>query len=213
MNEIIKKRARELGIKQIEIARATGATRGTVNKWFSGLTKPEEYLNELCALLKLDPVALKNCKTVYTDDENYLRMDYNVSPIKISKEVPLIDYVAAGDWTDTIDAYPVGEGYETRVCPVKHSDSTFALKIQGESMLPKFQHGEVIFCDPQQRAENSDYVIAKLSNDQQATFKQLVIDGNTRMLKALNPNWPTQYMAINGDCHIVGKVIARIEEL
>lgn len=129
-----------------------------------------------------------------------------------TNNVPLIDMVAAGDFTEVADPYPVGGADVWINCPVDHGDNTFAVRISGESMLPKFEHGEVIFCDPSKRPENGDYVIAKLTDENQATFKQLVIDDGKMLLKAINPDWHTKYIPINGNCHIVGKVIARLEK-
>jgi transcriptional regulator with XRE-family HTH domain len=41
INEIIKRRAKVLGLKQVDIVRKTRATKGTVSKWFSGDRKPQ----------------------------------------------------------------------------------------------------------------------------------------------------------------------------
>jgi SOS-response transcriptional repressor LexA len=213
INEIIKRRAKVLGLKQVDIVRKTGATKGTVSKWFSGDRKPEEYLPELCRILKLDIESLKNGKLVESNVVKYVGSDYNAVVLTANKEVPLIDYVAAGDWADIEDPFAMGDGYEMLVCPVKHSENTFALRINGDSMLDKFHHGEIIFCDPRQNPKSGDYVVAKLTDDNQATFKQLMIEDGKMMLKALNKDWPVQYLPINGNCHIVGKVIARLEAL
>lgn len=67
MNEIIKAKAQELGLKQVDIVRATGASKGTVSKWFSGELTPEEYLVDLAHLLQLSPFHLKNGKRVEKD--------------------------------------------------------------------------------------------------------------------------------------------------
>lgn len=136
----------------------------------------------------------------------------NIDFLTPAKKVPVIDMVAAGNWCEVADPYPVGDAESWESCPVPHGEHTFALRINGESMAPKFQHGEIIFCDPCKKAENGDFVIAKLTDENQATFKQLIIEGGQSMLKALNPAWPTPYTPINGNCHIVGKVIARLEK-
>lgn len=135
----------------------------------------------------------------------------NVEYLANAQKVPVIDMVAAGDWSECVDPYPVGDAESWEICPVSHGENTFAVRINGESMEPRFKHGEIIFCDPSQQAHNGDYVIAKLSDENQATFKQLVIEDGKNMLKAANPNWPQRYIPINGNCHIVGKVIARVE--
>lgn len=49
----LNKRANELGLKQAEIARQLGITRGSVNQWFNGNTKPSgEKLVQLAKLMK-----------------------------------------------------------------------------------------------------------------------------------------------------------------
>jgi len=138
--------------------------------------------------------------------------DINAEILKPTKKVPLISMVQAGDWTEAVDPYQAGFGSSEEDCPVPHGENTFAIRISGESMMPKFEHGEIIFCDPSRQTNNGDYVIAKLTDSNEATFKQLVIEDGQSMLKAINPNWHTTYIPINGNCHIVGKVIARLEK-
>ena len=74
-------------------------------------------------------------------------------------------------------------------------------------MLPDFKSGDLIYVDPDAQVENGSYVVARLDDENQATFKQLIIDGNKKYLKALNPDWPNKFVEINGNCTIVGKVV------
>ncbi len=46
----IKKRAKELNITQVELARKVGKTKGAINQWFKGATKPNG--SNLLALAK-----------------------------------------------------------------------------------------------------------------------------------------------------------------
>jgi SOS-response transcriptional repressor LexA len=75
-------------------------------------------------------------------------------------------------------------------------------------MSPLFNEGELIFIDPDVEPTNGKYVIARLDGENEATFKQLIIESGHKFLKAANPNWPTQIQPINGDCTIVGVVIS-----
>ena len=118
---------------------------------------------------------------------------------------PLISWVQAGAWSEIteIKAYDA----ERFMCPVNCSDLTFVLKVQGISMEPKFDEGDLIFVDPEAECIHGSYVVARLDDDNQATFKQLIIEGGHKFLKAVNPNWPEQLIPINGNCTLVGKVI------
>lgn len=55
-------------------------------------------------------------------------------------------------------------------------------------MEPEFLVGDIVTVDPGREAINGSYVIAK--NEEEATFKQLVIDGNNVYLKPLNTRYP-----------------------
>ncbi len=74
-------------------------------------------------------------------------------------------------------------------------------------MAPYFPQGHIIFVDPEVVAISGKKVVAMLSDSNEATFKQYIEDGGQKMLKAMNPNWPEPYIAINGNCRIVGTVI------
>jgi SOS-response transcriptional repressor LexA len=138
--------------------------------------------------------------------------DYNVQRVRNHGEVPLISMVQAGDWTEAFDPYPIGQGETTLLCPVNHSESTFAVRVKGDSMLPNFPEGLILFIDPQVMPNNKDYCIAKLDDTNEATFKQYIEEDGQKFLKAINPDWPTKYIAINGNCHIVGKMIGAFKE-
>lgn len=141
----------------------------------------------------------------------------NVEAGPISKGlIPLISWVRAGAWSEAVDLYAVGDAEEWLPCPASHGPKCFALRVRGESMYDphgrrSFQDGDIVYVDPDRQAENGTLVIAKLTDSQEATFKQLVIEGEKRYLKALNPSWPNRVMPINGDCIIVGVVFSKVE--
>lgn len=130
--------------------------------------------------------------------------------------IPLISWVQAGAWSEVVDQYAVGDAEQWLPCPAQHSPRTFALRVRGESMFDphgrrSFREGDVVYVDPDRQAENGSLVIAKLTDSQEATFKQLVIEDGARYLKALNPAWPERMMPINGNCIIVGVVFSKVE--
>ena len=74
-------------------------------------------------------------------------------------------------------------------------------------MAPKFDERDVGFVDLEAKYFLGLYLVIRLDNDNQATFKQLIIENGHKFLKAANPNWPEQLIPINGNCTLVGKVI------
>ena len=117
----------------------------------------------------------------------------NVGPGPDLQYLPLISWVQAGEWTEISDHQP---GDYEQLVPVtrRYSDRAFALKIAGDSMQApdrdSFPEGAIIAVEPLQEARNGSYVVARNGHSEEATFKQLVIDGNRRYLKPLNPRYP-----------------------
>lgn len=122
--------------------------------------------------------------------------------------IPLISWIQAGVWCDsTLYQNNEDEFTEWYPCPEKHSDNTFALKIRGESMSPDFVDGEIIYVDPEIKEESGSCVVVRQNGDTEATFKQLVLDGDKKYLKALNPNWPNPIIEMLPDAQVCGVVI------
>ena len=130
---------------------------------------------------------------------------------------PMLSWVAAGSWHGM--ETPDGSGNDAAEwlsCPVRHSESTFVLRVRGESMYNplgrlSFSDGDLIFVDPQRQPENKSCVVVRREADQSATFKQLIQEGETpvtrRYLKPLNPNWPEPILELQEDDRLCGVVI------
>lgn len=74
-------------------------------------------------------------------------------------------------------------------------------------MEPEFRDGDYIFVDPDAPPKNKSYVVVRLDDRQEATFKQLIEEDGRRMLRPLNPAWPEQIVEINGNATICGVVV------
>ena len=196
----IKELRTHLDLTQYELAELTGSSQTSIQKIERGDTKNPRNIEALARALKCTPEYLQFGITDNKDTNS------NVSPgPAIKATAPLISWVQAGAWSEIseIKAYDA----ERFMCPVNCSDLTFVLKVQGVSMEPKFHEGDLIFVDPEAECIHGSYVVARLDDNNEATFKQLIIESGQKFLKAANPNWPEQLIAINGNCTLVGKVI------
>lgn len=97
------------------------------------------------------------------------------------------------------------EPIESYPCPPSHSNKTFALAVEGESMWPEFIDGEIIFIDPEVEPRHGSCVIITIN--EQASFKQLIYDGTKKYLKSLNPNWPNPITEMESDAKVQGVII------
>lgn len=120
----------------------------------------------------------------------------NVAPIDtVYPAVPLISWVNAGMWADIVDNYMPGSGEELRPAYTsKPGRQSFALRVEGDSMVShnhtSFPEGTILIVDPARAPAAGDYVIAKDTETQRATFKRLMQDGGRWFLKPLNPSYP-----------------------
>lgn len=115
--------------------------------------------------------------------------------------VPLLNKVNAGMYKEIIDTPPDDVTFIPTAAPVK--PYTFALRVEGDSMEPKFTEGMVIIVEPDLDPLPNDYVVA-VNGDNEATFKQLIKDGGDWLLKPLNPRYPIKPL---GHARVIGVVI------
>ncbi|ASD68512.1 LexA family protein [Pseudoalteromonas piscicida] len=196
IGERIRNRRKELGLTQVKLSELADMAQQTLQKLESGKSQTTKKLDKLAEALSCTP--------------EYLQFgvgeldNASIGP-EIRNRLPLISWVQAGAWADIQEVSQLEA--EHFLCPVNCSDKSFVLRVQGVSMEPKFQDGDLIFVDPEAACVHGSYVVARLDDDNQATFKQLIIEGGQKFLKALNPNWPEQLVPINGNCTLVGRVV------
>lgn len=119
--------------------------------------------------------------------------------------VPLISWVQAGAWCATNDIHLPSEADEFYPTTAKVGINAYALKVRGDSMEPKFPDGCIIIVDPSKEAINNSYVVVREADTDEATFKQLQIDGSRKYLKPLNPRYPV--MELRAETLICGVVV------
>ncbi|MCE5325673.1 MAG: S24 family peptidase [Planctomycetaceae bacterium] len=108
--------------------------------------------------------------------------------------LPIIGRLAAGQGLDTTEAesYPAGLAYQyLRYAGAPHN--AFALIIEGQSMMPKFSHGDVVIVDPNRTVDGG--ICAVLTDDgtgqRSARLKRLIQQGPVSLLESLNPAYPS----------------------
>ncbi|WP_232036135.1 LexA family protein [Burkholderia stabilis] len=229
----IAKAREEAGLSQSDLARELGISPQAVQKWESGGKPRPNRLSQIAAILgtsvrnlirntpyeeafavdlPIDEVALTEAKARAKAERRETRQ---IEKAAYVGKLPLISWVQAGDWSEIVDNFHPGDAEDWILCPFNHGPSAFILRVVGESMYdpsgPKsYAPGDYIAVDPSREAVNRSMVVVRLLDDEKATFKQLIVDPDgTKMLKALNPNWPKPFIEINGNAKIVGTVIGK----
>ena len=124
---------------------------------------------------------------------------------------PVISWKQAGEWMEIVENYQPQRDEELLPCPVKCGQDAYILRVNGVSMEPKFHDGDLIFVDPQVDPVGGKYVIVILEESDEATFKQLIVEGGRQYLKALNPEWPNRIIEFNQNTRICGVVVFKGE--
>lgn len=210
-------KARELkGLNQSELARELGISPQAVQNWEAGKSSPRgARIREVAKALGLtiEHLLFGNDKTGVITASSSLD---NVSPAPdIKGVVPLISWVQAGNWQETIDNLQPGDAEMWLPLMGSGSKSTYALRVRGISMenpngKPSYSDGDIIYVDPERAANHRDRVVVRLDDESESTFKQLLIEGDQQFLKALNPDWPgPKLIEITSSATICGVVIGK----
>lgn len=200
----IRKIRKAKGLTILELSTRVGSDVGNISRLERGVQGYSQDMLERIA----DALGVVVADLFSTEE--------NVEDLAMRGRVPLISWVAAGNWSNVNDPYVVGDAEDWLACPVKHGPKTYALRVKGDSMhnlgsRPSFEDGDIIFVDPDRHAAHRSLVIARLDDEHQTTFKRLLIDGDKTMLEALNPAWPNRIFQVNNNATICGVVIARME--
>lgn len=210
---------------QAAFARALDVKPSQISRWISLTTTDRRGITEDSARNIENTLGLPS---LYLDSQTSgfrvaePRATYSASNTTSGPEIkglcPLISWVQAGNWSTVIDNLAVGDAEEWLPCPVNHGPRTYVLRVKGESMhnpqsRPSFADGDLVFIDPDRTADNGSLVVVRLDDKVEATFKKLVIEGDEKYLRALNPGWPEPIMRINGNATLCGVAIAKMERL
>lgn len=190
-----------LGMSLREAAKLAGISHVHVKDIESDAIKPsfEKIINLL--------------RAYHADIQEFLKeigyLPENVEPALIGemRPVPVISFVAAGNWLGTSEEFPPGVSDEYVASDVK-GQNIFAVRVIGDSMEPEFTEGDIIILNPHAKTYHNDYVIVR-NDEGEATLKQLKQYGKIKVLHPLNPKYPDIELLEKHQYTIVGKVVEK----
>jgi phage repressor protein C with HTH and peptisase S24 domain len=125
-----------------------------------------------------------------------------------SISVPVIALGRAGSegfFTD--QGYPAGTGFDyvnVSEDTTKGDENAYAIRIEGDSMLP-CREGWIVVCSPNKQVSNNDLVIAKTREDE-VLFKQIKFHKDTIILSSHNTAYEDLYFS-KEDFYFYHKVV------
>jgi SOS-response transcriptional repressor LexA len=186
---------------QETLADAAGTSKATISRLEAGKRGlSQKWLETLGPILDATPAQL-------LEEPGAARRSADM------RSVPLIDSVQAGHWTEVADPYAKGDA-EASVPVMRHvGPRAFALRIEGNSMEPDFRDGDIIVVDPDVQPQPGRYVVARIEEENAATFKRYREKGRDSRGRAivelvpLNPDWPVLSIANSKGGSIVGVAV------
>jgi len=124
--------------------------------------------------------------------------------------VPVINEVQAGHWTEIKTGFDESDISEWVPTQRANSRYSFGLRVVGDSMFNPYEkkslsEGMVVIVDPEVPAQHRSLVVARLSNSEKATVKELVLDGDNHFLRPFNQQYSV--IPITEGVIIIGVVV------
>lgn len=196
MNELIKKRRKELNITLEEIGDYVGVSKATVQRWETGgiSNMRQDRIKKLSEILRLEPTAF---------------IGGNSGETSAFVKIPVLGRVAAGV---PITAQEDVIGYEKVPAEWVQNSTLFALKLKGDSMEPRMANGDVVIVRKQDNIESGEVAIVMVDN-QEATCKKVVKHSDGLVLISNNPKYAPVFFTIDEIEHRPVKILGRVIEL
>ncbi|RYY87757.1 MAG: helix-turn-helix domain-containing protein [Chitinophagaceae bacterium] len=207
--QLIAQAREQLGLNQSELARRLGVTPQSVQSWESDRNTPRhKRLKEIGDQLGVSAAYLMGEMGRNVDlPDDASNVSSALSPTRYFM-YPEISWVQAGSACEAMDTINL------QACPTHSSDAWagedgFWLKVVGNSMTSQvgdsFPEGFLILVAPETEPRSGQYVVARMVDSNEATFKQFVRDAGRFYLRPLNPAFAT--IAMDSEWEIVGTVV------
>lgn len=192
--EILEALMDKHSLNQTDLAHRSGVSQPAINRILKERSKAKkprrETLEKIGGVLGVTPEQL-----IGQDPISVKLFDKGAVPI--------------GRWetlthTPSLDDIPPGRAL---ICPIPHSDMSFALPVIGEAMTGNdgYCEGDVIFIDPGVKPSHGRDVVAV--SPKAAYLRRFTETPEGTFLKALNPNWPYPILPLTSDIIMMGTVI------
>lgn len=218
----LKRALKYRGMMGAQLAKKIGLSRGAISQWVNGdVANPEGgHMQKAADVLRVpsrwlilgegpDPTLAGHKESHHLNEET---ADYGDDLVPVLEWADVVHFVWGGREVKpnkTNNRIP---------CFEPHGTGTFAVPVKGESMhqphgRPSFTDGDMIFVDPTRTAEDRNIVVVQRDPGEPPILRQLLVEGERRYLKALNPAWPESITPLNGTAVILGVVIYKGEKV
>ena len=225
ISDMLERQRKKLGLSYTNIAEKVGISSVYISQVLRGQRIPKDnILLKLSDALGLDPsvvLRLAHYEKAPEAARRYLEPSVkpagsdakfdNIEPYALGsgRKVPILGWVQAGQFSPTAtgDLSPLGP--DDYIYSDILGRNLFALRVENDSMEPLFHQGDIIIVNPNIKARNGDFVVARRKEGGEVTFKKLKIEDDEIRLKPLNKEYDDIILKDDDDFEILGKVVER----
>lgn len=189
MNEFPKRlQALRKGLRltQSQLAEQMGLSMSYIHQLEAGKRTPSDSVETLVRMFESqlnagmigDPVTEMHKGTVMREDVAHYKTTHRM--------IPVIGWAHAGS-AESYEEIPAG--WQHRIPTECHDVKAFAVSLEGDSMEPRFQEGDVLIVQPSEVPYSGCFVVAKFMNDG-IVFRRLEMQGDRITLVPLNDRYP-----------------------
>jgi len=198
VGERIKKRREALGLSQVDLAQKANISKQTLYKYENGIVTniPSDKIELIANILRTSPAHLMGWETPTFQSGPFGRY-----------RIPVLSSVAAGK-----PIYAEEDVLEWIDYDKDPGDHVKAVKIEGNSMIPRIQNGDTVIFDTDLEWEDGNVVIATVNGDH-ATCKRIKRYADGIALLSDNPDVAPMYFSKQEVSDLPVRVIGRVVEV
>ncbi|AXD42969.1 helix-turn-helix domain-containing protein [Salmonella enterica] len=191
VNARIREQMQKLGLKNKDLAEATGATKGTVSQWVNDGNGPSaQFITPLARVLGVSE------QWLLQGGSNRKGLTVNTRGLQ---RIPLLSLRQAGEWSDLMNQ-DLTHFQDWVTVSEDISPFSFAVQMDNDSMVSAvgdvtIPQGATLIVDPTQEPTAGRVVVALLDDNKTVTIKKLSIDGPNIYLVPLNSNYKAMQIA------------------
>jgi len=204
----LKKALNASPLNQSDLARVLQVKPQSVQQWLSGKNFPRRpRVKSIAQHLNVSAVWLSGGEVPISYILQESHGNVNRSATDEIPLLPLLPWLGLSCLPNHSKENATKQKFIHRPCAC--SNNAFALKIEDNSMYPRFVIGDVIIVDPNIAAIHNAYVVASKCGNSNSVLRQKVVVDGMALLSANNPNWPDRFRKLDKSWLIHGTVVGK----
>ena len=182
-SERLRKLRRERNLTQTELANSLNVSNGTIAMWETEKRQPDlDMVSKIASFFNVSVDYLMGREQ---------KVDNNVAGVQLERQtvrIPVYGTIPAGVPIEMIEDSYIEDYEDISADLLRGGNTYFALRVRGDSMLPKFESGDILILKQTEDCESGAYCAVSI-NHTECTFKKVIKKMNGLTLMPLNPDY------------------------